>query len=430
MNLLRLVVISLTRRYPTTLPAVFLTALAILASGLALDVMAANQSRVAELRSDYDAVVGPKENGLAMVLEALELWRPSEDSIPYAMVESIHERVEADHILPLHIVARHRGAYVIGVDPEYLNRPVGISAPRMVDGVWFNGPGDAVVGAQAAARLGLRVGDSLTVRTSPSKERAEIARARWPLEIDLSRYDAVDQAFDEPTGKALWERDFRVAGIVEHGGGALDGSIFIDREVSFTRHSAFAREGITRPVSARGASTYLLVKLKNPDQWTPLYNAVHIGSTIQVAHIETELARLRGFVATAQKALAGMALGLLLLISVGVAVFLSARFDMLRPNIGLMSALGYTRGYILRWLALEGGLIVLAGIVVAVIVQWLLVSVAALPTLLDESVRPAAWPTGFNVLIWAGALAMAPLTTLIPLLRLRGARTHKMLSGM
>lgn len=413
----RLALLGIARHRRAAATVVLCLALALAAGSALLGVVEGGVGFADDIRPQHDVVVGPKSEGMGLVIEALELREPNEDVIPYGMFHGMSERFQPAHIVSLHVFARYRDAFVVGTEDAWLQRPSDMESPRMIEGRWFADDREAVVGVAAARRLGLRSGDRLTVRASPSSRMVDAALTRKPELRPRDRFDPAPAPFEEPGERALWQRELTVTGVIDHGGGPMDDVVFVHRDVAGDYHLRGFGEDIARKVSRRGATTYVLVRLASSDQWPELRRYVHQGSTVQIAHIARELDRLRGLADQGRAAALSVAGVVLLLAVLSIGVLLNARFDTLLPRLGLLRALGYRRRSVAAWLVTEGLLLAGAAVVVALILHLVLVAGLDLPGRVGLPLG-SAWPGPQGLLLWAAAPAAVLPAALIPLVRL------------
>lgn len=422
-----LALLDLRRRPAATILAAASIALAAAAGSFLVTLLGHNASRIDRLPTEWHMVVGPKNNTLGLVLEGLDLFRPSEEVIPYWLVGRLRRENPA-RLLSLHVFARHRGAYVIAVEDDYLQRPADMTQPHVVAGRWFERGGEAVLGYKAAAKLGLRIGDSFMVRNSPSERLARDAVMRLPQLAARDAYQVASTPFQEDLERPLYERQLTVVGIVSHGGGAFDKAIFVNQATGRAHYDLTFREGTARRVSQEGATTYLLIRFNRLDDFGYFWPLLQHTGTVQAVGVAEEKENLRALEGRARLVATGVTGLVVLMALLGVAVLLNARFDGLRRHLGVLRALGYRQGEIAAWLMWEGILLGAAAVAAAVVVEAVLV-LGPLPQLLGLAEETPAWPTMGNLYVWGAILLAGALSVVVPLIRLYRSDTRRALQG-
>ena len=143
---------------------------------------------------DTPFVAGARGNRFDLTLDALYFRRTGLEPVPAAFLEELADGGRAVAI-PLHLEFTARGHPLVGTAPEYYElralRPMRGTLPLMI--------GDALLGADVAAELGLGPGDTLF---SDPRELYDIA---VPPALELN-----------------------VAGVLAPAGGPDDGAVFVD----------------------------------------------------------------------------------------------------------------------------------------------------------------------------------------------------------
>jgi hypothetical protein len=416
---------QLKRRRAGSVLAVLLVSVGALAAGLALTLADAHRQWVGELGSEFHAIVGPKSDGLGLVLEAHELLLPTEDVIPFALSPELQRRFAFDALVDLHVFAAHEGFPVVGVSDAYVRPAPGLPAPRLT-GRWVAHEDEVVVGRRVAERLGLQPGDRFTVRHSPSRGRVEEARRRGsPIGTD---FDPAPEPF-APVERPLFERAVVVVGVADHGGSAFDGAILTHRALGQACYGVAQERGILRGVSSAGATTYLMARLADSSRLGALQDLLHWNSTAQVVLVDEQLASLMGLLDDAESLLAlGVAL-VVGLLAIAVGVLINTRYDALVHQLGVLRSLGYRRRRIALWPVLEALLVVALAFPVAALGELVVVSGLDLSGLLLVPAEPT-WLTAWHVWLWVGMLAACVLAVGVPVWRLSRVAPADLVRGL
>jgi len=432
MSPFRLAVLGLIRRPVATLVAIVCVAVAVASAGVVISTVERNVTYLESIESSFDVIIAPKSNGLSTVLEALELIAPNEDTIPIAMIEATADLAPTTQIVSLHVFARFQGHYVVATDASYLDRAEG-ERPEIVEGQWTRGASEVVVGVQAARTLGLSVGDAFEIQASPSREFVRQAQVRRP-EIDVERFfDPADEPFGEGMERPLIRRVVTVTGIIDHGGTAMDRAIFAHRNLGDHYHySAFAHD-VVRRVSDEGPTTFILLSYAEnatEDQRLNVRRRVHRNSTVQFVDVPAELQTLRGYAASARDWMTGLIGIVIIMAALGIAVLVNARYDNLRPRLGLLRALGYGRATVAGWILIEALLVAIAAVALAILLELICIHALQIPTWIGIEHAPVVWPTSLNVAAWGTALVSAVASGAVPIIRLYSTSTQDALQGM
>lgn len=415
MRVAHLAGLSIARRPFTSVLAALCVALAVLACSLFVTVAAGRTADYDHLQTDFDLIIGPKSSGLELLLGALGVDDPPRDVIPYALASAILRRTQPVHWLPLLDFGRSDGARVFGTNAQYFARPEGMAAPVFIAGQPFPaaaggggmGPADeadlaqAVIGAGVARRRGLGVGDRLTITGS------------WR----------------ETDSAETWRREVTVAGVIDHGGTALDEAIFTGLALGWDHYRWALTRNLVRDTQRREAATYVLLAVTE-EQAAVVRTTIHNNSVAQLAETREELAFLERLLAGTRWATRALCVCVLLLVCMVMGVLANLRYESLRPELALLRAMGYPRRAVMACLALEILAIALAGILLAVAAEAVLVGVLDLPAGLGLTPAAAPWPAAWNGAVWAGGLAAAAGALLSALGRLYRAPVQSLMRGL
>jgi lipoprotein-releasing system permease protein len=268
-----------------------------------------------------------------------------------------------------------RAVTLIGIDPAAYFRIVPLP-DKVVSGTARLGSEDIIVGVELASDLGVVVGDKLRIVPSTGEGAALTVTAL----VDLG-------------SKGVNQRTTYVA---LHTAQALLGLIGGASSIDVTVHDIYAAEDVAQAIAAAtGVEADSWIKTNS--QFFTAINAQRVANTA-----------IRVFVALA--------------IAFGIAAVLIVSVVQKSREIGILRAMGASRGQILRVFLLEGATLGLAGSVfgcalaAAGIALWehFVVDAVGLPLL----------PIGYDWKIFAGAAVLAMLTGLVSAVwpALRGAR--------
>lgn len=390
MRVSRLAWLGIVRRPAAAVLAVAGIAVAAAAGGTVDQLLAGVQASLDRGDPDVDVVVGPKSGALDLYFGGLHLTEYTPDVMTgerTSVVANLHEDIRPRHAMPIARFAHTNGIPIVGVTPAWRERPAPLRSPRLRAGAWFDGLDEAVVGAGAAARLGVGVGDVLDA------------------EADLATDD----------GAPIWSGRFRVTGLLEPAGHAFDDAVVV---AAGAARDTFTRATELNLLAQRDYETYthVLVNLDPADARArdELFQIVHVRRAEQVVHVAAVRERLLSYTGVGRTA--GVAVAVLLgLMAVGmVGGLLNERAVALRPQLEVLRAQGYRRRDVSGVLLLEGAAVIVAGVALGALLEHLVV-----PPLLAALPIPVPAAAGLGALLHPGlwsALLLAGLAFSLPAL--------------
>ncbi|MCA9430725.1 MAG: ABC transporter permease [Candidatus Omnitrophica bacterium] len=394
--------ITLSRRRFQTVFAVIGVAAACIASDLLVTFVRTQTSDLQQLESDYDLIVGPKSSGPELLLGGLKLEEPRSGLIPFALVRYLDRRTELNHRLPIYIAGETKGDPVIGVDSFYWSRPEGFESPKITAGRVWESTDEMVVGLHTADRLGIKPGDLVELEIEP--------------------------AVSEPTD-LFWQSTFKVTGIADHRNPAFDRCFILPIEGAWSYYRWAVQNGLVEKVKDEEAVSYILVAA-NPDQLEFVETKIHEGSTVQVARIHEEIEFLKTLARGANQIAQFLCLLVFLLAALSVAVLVNSRFDSIKSELGVLRALGYTRGEIAAWFLLESLVPVVLAVVLAAAVEFVLFTLFGGSLDQISIAGGLQWPAVWNFAMWVLFLAMSVIASAIPLYRLYRTDARTAMEGV
>ena len=216
---------------------------------------------------------------------------------------------------------------LMGVELERYQRIVNLRE-KIVAGSWGLQPGDAMIGKELAADLGVRAGDRFTIDTGSVTETVRVSAL-----LDLGVKDLNRRTVLIPLRSA--QSLLAVPG----------GATVLDMQVA----DVWQADAITEQLRAR--YDYEVESWKDTNaQLVSALNAQSISTTV-----------IRGVV--------------LIVVVLGIASVLVVSVVQKRKEIGILRAMGATRGQVLRIFLLQGALVGAAGSVLGVILSWGLIAV-------------------------------------------------------
>ncbi len=310
----------------------------------------------------YDLIIGPKGSRLDLVLNTVyHMGRPV-GTIPYRYyTELADQRFAADveTAVPICMGDSFSGFRVIGTNPdmfdklEYLDGQKYTFQPGGRNFDW-NAPFEAVVGATAARKTGMKVGDTFRPVHGESGEGEE----------------------HEP---------FTIVGILEPTGTPIDRAFFVNIKGFYTLHTVEAAEekpgsGATAPESAESPPTpateshhaeedehkisAILVVTQKDDYQRAMAFPRRVVEELDVQAVAPaeEIDRLfRGLVGDIQVVLLILAVLIVVVAGIGIMVSIYNSMNDRRREIAIMRALGARRSTVMAVILVESILLALGG---------------------------------------------------------------------
>lgn len=311
----------------------------------------------AQAVSGTDLIVGARTGPVQLLLYSVFRIGNATNNIRWTSAQALAQHRAVAWMVPLSLGDSHRGFPVLGTNADYFRHfRHGDRQPlRLVQGRPFEDLYEAVLGAEVAQRLGYRLGDRIV----------------------LAHGDGAIAANDHA------DKPFVVAGILAPTGTPVDRTLHVSLQAIEALHADWiagarlpgmalsAEQAAQRDLTPRGV-TAVLLGLKN--------RAAVFSLQREVAGFRDEplLAILPGValdelwdvVALGERGLQAMS-ALVALVSLGglMAVIL-AGLNERRRELAILRAVGAGPRQMLWLLALEGGLVTLAGVAIGVLGCW------------------------------------------------------------
>jgi putative ABC transport system permease protein len=318
-------------------------------------------------------------------------------NVPLASVELLRGDPGVQRAVPLALGDSYRGARLVGTEPEFLKFHGGeLAAGRM-----FRSAGEVVLGAEAARRTGLAIGQQFS-GTHGTAETGSAHEASPLVVVGLLKpTDTVTDRLILTPVESIW---------------AMHGIAPPDAHAAETEHH---HGPVLDPRDAPQAEvTAILVSYRNAMAAMRLPSAINRETALQAASPATETARLLQLFGAA---LDGARLFAWLVAVTGllsVFVVLLSAANAREGDMALLRVMGATRMQAAGTILLEGLLIAGAGAVLGLACAHALLALGAalFPTLAAVGVGPALFHGG-ELAIVAAVLGLGLLASLLPALR-------------
>jgi putative ABC transport system permease protein len=390
----------------------FVLSLTVLCIALSTFLLLGIERLRTEVREDFsqavsgtDLIVGARSSPVQLLLYAVFRIGEATNNVRWTSVEALLRHPAVAWAVPISLGDSHRGFSVVATTADYFEHfRYGDKIPlRFSEGTAFKDLFDAALGADVADQLGYRVGDRIT------------------LSHGMSGVGLAEHA-DKP---------FRVSGILARTGTPVDRSIHIGLEAMEAIHldwqggaplpglSISAAQARKFDLAPR-AVTAVLVGLRSRAAVFAMqrYVADYKDEALMGVLPGVALDELWEVLGTAERALIAIS-GLVAIVSlVGLVAVVLAGLNERRRELAILRAVGAGPRHVLMLLALEGGLLTLAGVLLGVLA--LVAAILALGPLLQARYGLAlslAPPTGAQVLLALSVLAAGALASLVPAYR-------------
>jgi putative ABC transport system permease protein len=383
-------VMALAWRYLAARPLAALLNVVLLALGLAsitFVLLVSTQVERAFERdlAGIDAVVGAKGSPMQLILSGVFHIDVPTGNVPWSDVQALAQLPQVAQVIPQSLGDSYRGFRIVGTTPEYLQR----DTVRLAEGAVWQGPMQAVLGAEVAQATGLRPG----IRFAGSHGLAG--------------------------GETHGDTPYAVVGVLAPCACAVDRLVVTSLESVWQVHEKdTALDADDRKaLEAEREVTLALVRYRTPLAAVTFPRLVNSTTAMQAAAPAVEVSRLLRMLGVGSDVLRGI--GAVLLLAAGLSVFI-ALWNAVRERRGDLAMLrmlgappGRVAGLVLAealWLAGAASLLGLAlGHGLTALVGSLLASRGSLP------LHGAIWLPE-ELWIPVAAVAVAMLSALLPAL--------------
>jgi putative ABC transport system permease protein len=294
--------------------------LLLLALGIATITVLMLATRQIEERMGRDArgvdlVAGAKGSPMQLVLSAVFHLDAPTGNIPLEDAAQLARHRLVKRAIPVALGDSYRGLRIVGTNHDY----VAHYGARLAEGALWTKPMEAVLGAEAARRTGLRVGSG------------------------FKGAHGLGEGGDEHA-----EEGYRVVGVLAPTGTVIDRVVLTSVESVWQVHEHGRAEGGPREITA------LLIQYASPLAAATLPRAVNASTSLQAASPAYESARLFRMLGVGVEVL--RAFGLVLVLAAGLSVFiaLTHALDERRYDLAVMRMLGASRARLMALLLIEG----------------------------------------------------------------------------
>jgi putative ABC transport system permease protein len=286
----------------------------------------AMRERLARDARGIDLVVGAKGSPMQLILSAIYHLDVPTGNIPAGAAAELARHPMVAKVMPLALGDSVSGFRIVGTETSY---PTHYGA-ELSEGRYWRGAFEATLGAEAARRLGLGIGDTFV--------------GSHGLAAGGPRH-----------GGEVYE----VVGVLKPSGSVLDRLVLTAVESVWEVHGAM--HSAQDNDEEEGEITVLLVTYRTPLAAVRLPRQVNAKSALQAAAPAFEMARLFALVGAGVDTIRGFGLLLVATAALGVFIALTGAMRERRYDIAVMRSLGASRGAVLAQVLSEGLILTLAG---------------------------------------------------------------------
>jgi len=369
-----------------------------------MNLSLAAKERLSGVDSEVDLLIGAKSSGLELLTSGFysaELHPPFisprigqtiRENLPRVTVTSVCQFAHVKKRFP--VLAAGRG---------WLAHPARGTRVSAMRGRWCFDGDEAVVGAVAARALGLKIGDSVQAKALPFQK-------------------------DAPP---IWGKELTVVGIFDSESPSTASQILVSPAHAWEYRQRAIEAGERIPFShAPGVTHFLLfVDPEHPEDADEAFRMVHEGGAEQIIRVRQELESLAYLTGLGEAAAAWISIFFVAIAAAVTAVLFMERFEALKPELGLLRALGYSRRSVAWTILTEGGLIGLLGLAAGAVFQGALLAAAA-PWFRSPWIQSIGFAQSPIGLLAAGTAGACLLAVALSLVRLYRWDPHDALRGM
>jgi putative ABC transport system permease protein len=371
---------------------------------------------------DMHMLVTAEDSSLVAVLNSVFYANPPRRPIPFARFEQLAKQAPWAYAVPVQQGDSYAGQPVLATTPEFFSafKPNPGESWQLASGRFFTGNFEVVVGAEAARRTGLSLGQKIHLTHGTGLSREQGGEAHEHAEFT-----------------------YTVVGLLKPTGGSHDRALITSLESTWLIH---AKERIEKaeghdhekahaehdepPVTPADliesdrkiTGVYLRLVTREgsdtPANLQQVFDQLRRDTTINVAAPFAEIRKLDLIVGNVNKLFIAVALAVLLSSGVAIMLALYNSMDQRRRQIAVLRVLGASAGRVFGLVLTESAIIGLFGAIVGIAGGYAGATVASyfMREQLGLVVKPDMAPEHV-ILVAAGTVMLASIAGLIPALR-------------
>jgi putative ABC transport system permease protein len=437
MNLLKISWKYLTFRPLSTGLNVFLLALGLAIITVLLLIQDQVEKKMNQDAAGIDLVVGAKGSPLQLILSSVYHIDFPTGNIKMNEAQRLAKNRLVKKVIPLALGDNYQGYRIIGTNHDYLK----LYGVTFSSGKAWDVPFEVVIGAQIAAKTGLKLGDEFTSSHGISEGSHDhdlhhfvVAGILAPQEnvvdrLVLTSIESVWYTHDEESDSTgtVSDSDGDSTAVAEGqspdstdlaAGSLTDSEVHDDPSEQHDEHDKFhlpvAKTGFPASVQEREVTTVLL-QFRNPMAAIQLPRMINSGTSMQAASPSFEMSRLFELLGVGISLLQGLAVVLIMVAGLGIFIALYNSLKERKYDLAILRAIGASRMQLLTLIFLEGLMLTFFGAVLGIGLGhsflWLLVRVS------DQAIVSTIQPWIFleqELWIIAYALGVGLIASMIP----------------
>jgi len=392
MNDFKLVGSFILRRPVTWLFHALSLAVAIAVLGSVLLIQRAADTRLKRDLAGVDLVVGAKGSPLQLVMSSLFHVDAPTGNILLSQAETIRANRLVRSAIPISLGDNVGGVRIVGTEKAFGT----LYGAELSSGRWWDKTMEAVIGAEAAERLSLGLGDTF-----------------------------VGDHGLMPGGQAHRDARYKVTGILAPTGAVIDRLVLTDLASVWAIHENHHHDGEAKDghkhhergneIGKKDARqiTALLVQYQSPLAAAILPGLVSATPDLQPASPAREALRLTALLGAGSNTLTLLGTVLLALAAFGFIIALASAVASRRRELALLGALGASQSHLLRLTLIEG--LVLGSVGGAIGIAFARLAAASIAaTGLGGYALPVESFGQTDLVLWSGAVALGLLGAVFP----------------
>ncbi|MHB9131422.1 MAG: ABC transporter permease [Armatimonadota bacterium] len=397
MSDLKLAFIYLSSRKLVTVLTVLSVALGLGLATIVLILARETDSTLRQETARWDMVVGAKGGQLQLVLNSLYYLDAPTGNISTDVWDALKKDSTVTRVVPVSMGDNFFGSPIVGTTLDFFtDRQATNGGPLIAQGQLFTKPLEAVVGADVAKRMSIRLGDKL------------VGSHGWGA----------------GGGDEHKESPYTVVGILAATGTALDRALYADyRSVWDVHHhdeeeaGEHHEEGTEEHHEEEGKQvTALLVKLSLPGRRFQFVEHVNRTLPAMAAIPVDEIDKItRIFIAPMQGILLLIAYLVVLVAALSILISLYLTIHQRRRDVAIIRSLGATRGDVFRLITLEAAALAGLGVILGWLIGHLVVAGLTSYSVAKFGIAPHAWQIApVEIVIAATVWGLGILAGLLP----------------
>lgn len=402
MIVLRLAVQSLRARWLTALLSVLAIAFSVMLLLGVEKVRTGARQSFTDTISGTDLIVGARSGGVQLLLYSVFRIGNATNNMTWQSYQDIATLPDVDWAVPMSLGDSHRGFRVLGTTPDFFShyRYRGDQKPAFANGAVFEDLFDTVIGADVAAQLGYKIGDSIIIGHG------------------LGSVSFLDHG-DKP---------FKVKGILAKTGTPIDRTLHVGLEAIEAIHVDWQQgapipgqnvsaDDVRRMDLTPQSITAMLIALKSRLAVFRVQRAVNEYGAEPLSAIlpGAALQELWGLVGVAETALAAVSAMVVVTALLGMVTMILTTLNERRREMAILRSVGASPRTVLGLMATEAGVLTLAGTVAGTALLY--TALAAARPWIDRVYGlnlPLSAPSSWELMTLAGIVAAGFLAGLGP----------------